>query len=657
MAIEVPPELASKFEVAGILGEGGMGVVYRARQPLIDREIALKLLAPAAAGDEFTERFRQEAVLASKLIHPNVVLLFEFGFAGTTPYMVFELVEGRSVRALLKQGVPPVELALDIASQTCAGLTAAHAKGIVHRDLKPENLLVAQDGIVKIADFGIAKAPLADEQTGLTQTGVLLGTPSYMAPEQGRGSKVGPAADIYALGVVLYELLAGHVPFRGQTVIETLKLHAEQPPPPLRAVHPALRTLVTKALAKQPQDRFRSAAAFQEELDHVAQVLGHDESLRHHTMTREFAAEVRGAPGPTGTMVSAVAPGEVLHRSRREVTPVAARASEPPRTEEGGGVGYFLLLLAAAGMGAFAMSGGKPADTPPVSAAGADRLPHGFGRMLRPTGLAAMSYGRKTDRVRQLLAMVLTPHGAEAAHAFDGLRGEEKDGATAALAGCLGLALSGLEESARTDFNSSAAQDAADGQLPAAWLMLNATLEVIAAHQLEPGAATAAAEEQEAKRGSALRHFLRGLALLKRATPNPDGAAKAFLDFGFHAIGHNPPFNAVWENGGPPDATEASSAWFFLGVAQVLACEHAPDPAPGLRNAAGSFVRYLVGLADLPCAPAARDLLGRLESAGFAPRGLPVPPGRYEPASGAALGRLVYSARSAIDRAAAAKRK
>lgn len=646
--MEFPAELGEKYENLGVLGQGGMGVVFRCTQRVIDRPVALKVLHAEQLSDEFIERFKQEARLASQLLHTNVVVAFDFGFAGRSPYIVFELVNGPSVREVLKKGLPPVELALDIVSQACEGLAAAHAKGIVHRDLKPENLLLAADGTLKIADFGIAKD---QGREGLTQTGVLMGTPPYMSPEQARYAKISHATDIYSLGVVLFELLAGHVPFRGQTVLDTLKMHAEHPVPPLPHLHPALRTLVGKALAKMPHDRFKSATAFREELDHVAQMMGHEQTLRHHTVTRSFAAD----QAPNGTIVSAVAIPDARPRSRPAPTPVvpigtAITPADPARAAANEGVGLvpFLLVVMLAVGGAWFAYKRQGALAPAVEVR--EGAPPGFGRLMRATSLAAIAYKNRADRVREdVLAPLNVTRDPEISRNVEAFKARETDPVSQRYAGALALVLTGLEESARTEFNAAACLPAPDGQVPAAWLLMNATLDTLALHQLElPAAASAAAEEQETRRGSPLRNLLRGVNQLKRA--NADAAAKAFSELAAFASGVEP------SDRGVIDPSAASAAWFWAGLAQVLSAEKAADPANALRQAGASLARYVSGLSELPCGNVARVLLAQLDVAGLAPRGLTYPAVPEPAPFGPAMQKLVLGARVSIERVVGRKR-
>ncbi|HZL73112.1 MAG TPA: serine/threonine-protein kinase, partial [Planctomycetota bacterium] len=208
-AEQEPPDLPD-LEILGTIGRGGMGVVYRARQAVLGRIVAVKVLA-GTSGAEFEERFAREARLLSQIDHPGIVTLHDFGLHEGVPYFVMEHVDGTSLREFLRQR-PPVQRALELAEEVLAILAFAHARGIVHRDIKPENVLVDSSGRVKVTDFGLAKfAPEGEER--LTRTGVVMGTPAYMAPEQlERPGEVDARADLYAVGAMLYEMLTGELP-------------------------------------------------------------------------------------------------------------------------------------------------------------------------------------------------------------------------------------------------------------------------------------------------------------------------------------------------------------------------------------------------------------------------------------------------------------
>jgi eukaryotic-like serine/threonine-protein kinase len=254
----------SRYAVEKTLGKGGMATVELAEDLELGRKVAVKRLFASLAGDDvFQERFFREARLAAALSHPNLVAVYDVGDDDGLPFIVMEYVEGETLAELTaRTGPMEPERAVDLLLQVCAGLEHAHAAGLVHRDIKPRNLLVRTDGVVKIADFGIARTLQA---TRLTQVGTVLGTAAYLAPEQAAGEPVTAAADIYSLGAVAYELLSGRTPYEFDSLAD-LAVKQRQPPPGLPDVPPALEHAVLRALAFKPANRPRSAATFAEEL-------------------------------------------------------------------------------------------------------------------------------------------------------------------------------------------------------------------------------------------------------------------------------------------------------------------------------------------------------------------------------------------------------
>ena len=254
-----------------VLGRGGMGVVYKARDRRLNRPVALKmLLAGAYARPDELERFLREAEAEAALRHANIVQVYDVGDLDGRPYFTMEFVEGGSLAQKLAGTPLPAGQAAALLATLAEAVQAAHDGGIVHRDLKPANVLLTADGTPKISDFGLARR--LDDGAGLTQSGATLGTPSYMAPEQARGEtqRSVPAADVYALGAILYEMLTGRPPFRAETAAETIRqVVEEEPVPPSRLnakVPRDLETICLKCLHKEPHRRYASAAALAEDL-------------------------------------------------------------------------------------------------------------------------------------------------------------------------------------------------------------------------------------------------------------------------------------------------------------------------------------------------------------------------------------------------------
>jgi len=267
--VSAPQPSTRRYCGVRLLAQGGMATVELAKDTELDRSVAIKRLAEnLAANEEYKRRFLREARLAARLSHPNIVAVYDAGAEGGVPFIVMEYVEGETVSDLLRRRgrLEPAET-VALALQACSGLETAHEAGLVHRDIKPQNLLIASDGTLKIADFGIARSL---DGTQLTQEGTVLGTAGYLAPEQAKGERVTAAADIYALGAVLYELLAGRPPYEADSLAELFVKQTEGSIPPLRELAPAapaaLEDAVMHALARAPEYRPESAAAFAAEL-------------------------------------------------------------------------------------------------------------------------------------------------------------------------------------------------------------------------------------------------------------------------------------------------------------------------------------------------------------------------------------------------------
>jgi len=271
----LPVEIFGEYRLLAKLGEGGMGAVYKAHDPLADREVALKVLRKNFGGNrEFLERFDREARLAGSLSHPNIVSCYTAGVKNGVQYMCMEFVDGETLKSRLEvnRGKMPEKAALAFARDIAKGLCHAHGKGVIHRDIKPDNILIARDGTVKISDFGTAKSVLDNES--LTQTGVIIGTPYYISPEQVRALKdVDHRADLYSLGGTLYHMLTGHVPFYAPSVLEIMRAHLNNELENPADINPTLSSdsvqIVTKLMAKEPSERYQTAEELHEDLQRV----------------------------------------------------------------------------------------------------------------------------------------------------------------------------------------------------------------------------------------------------------------------------------------------------------------------------------------------------------------------------------------------------
>ena len=337
--------LANRYELTSLIAGGGMGQVWRGRDVLLDRPVAVKVLREQLAGDpSFLARFRAEARHAAVLTHPHITAVFDYGEVpaenGGAPraYLVMELVEGESLADLLarERRLDPART-VGIVRQAADGLAAAHAAGVVHRDVKPANLLVTPQGVVKITDFGIARSA---SSVAVTATGQVMGTVHYFSPEQAAGGQATPASDVYALGAVAYECLAGRRPFEAESPVQIAVMHIRENPAPLApGIPPGVRALVERAMAKDPAARFPHGAALRDAAARTSAGLRSASSL-------PAATAVLPAVGPDAAPIGLTS-GE-LRRPRRWTVPVLA--------------GLAVLLLAV-GVLAALLPGGSDAPT------------------------------------------------------------------------------------------------------------------------------------------------------------------------------------------------------------------------------------------------------------------------------------------------------
>lgn len=255
--------LNNRYQVDAQMGSGGMAVVYKARDLMLERWVAIKVLRKSFSGDPaFGERFRQEAKAAANLAHPNIVTVHDFGFDKGRLFIVMEFVPGITLKELIHQrGRLTTEDAIHLMVQSCAGIGYAHRAGLVHCDVKPQNILVTPDQRVKVTDFGIARALASIHED--EKSDVVWGSPQYFSPEQAAGKAPSPASDVYSLGVIFFEMLTGQLPFKGTTSAELSQQHREVRPPEPRFLNPAigenLNRIILKILAKEPSSRYRTA--------------------------------------------------------------------------------------------------------------------------------------------------------------------------------------------------------------------------------------------------------------------------------------------------------------------------------------------------------------------------------------------------------------
>jgi len=327
------------YEIVGSLGSGGMGEVYRARDARLDRDVAVKVLPARLTYDEGAlARFEREAKAVAALSHPGILSIFDFGTESNVAYAVMELLEGKTLRDILDDGPLATRKAVDFAIQIAEALAAAHDRGIVHRDLKPTNLFVTRDDRVKVLDFGLARQTIVEKDAGSSPTmsqhtdpGTVLGTVGYMSPEQVRAEPAGPASDIFAFGVVLYEMLSGRRAFKADSAAETMHAILKEDPPDLsdttKALPPELERIVRRCLEKRPEQRFHSA----HDLAFALEALSAESGARTARMPRVAPSPARGRriAAAAALVVAGIAAGvladRLLHRAPPPTPPFFRR--------------------------------------------------------------------------------------------------------------------------------------------------------------------------------------------------------------------------------------------------------------------------------------------------------------------------------------------
>ena len=319
-----------RYEIRAFIGAGGMGQVYRAHDTSLGRDVAIKSLPPVYLSPDRLRRFEQEARATSALNHPNILAIFDIGTYENAPFVVSELLEGQTLRERLGHGTLPPRKAIDYAKQIGRGLAAAHEKGIVHRDLKPENIYLTDSGHVKILDFGLAKlidpVQSEDELSQVetkhlnTEPGVVLGTAGYMSPEQVRGNPADQRSDIFSFGAVLYEMVTGVRPFRGDSSVETMNAILKEEPQPIplseRGMSIPLQRVINHCLEKQPQDRFQTARDLVFNLDSITDPSSIDSSLSIPTMASPVVAKRSWLKWAVLVVIGAVLLGAVFFGGR-----------------------------------------------------------------------------------------------------------------------------------------------------------------------------------------------------------------------------------------------------------------------------------------------------------------------------------------------------
>jgi tRNA A-37 threonylcarbamoyl transferase component Bud32 len=362
-------EQVGKYRIVAKIGQGAMGEVYRAEDPVLKRPVAIKMIsASAVSAEALDKRFQREAQSIARLNHPNIITIYDFGEEAGRPYMAMELLDGIDLREAILKRLLPLGERLRVMEEICAGLAYAHEHGVVHRDLKPANIHLTRNGQTKIMDFGLAR--LSDSE--LTQAGMVMGTPNYMAPEQVRGEKADARTDVFALGAVMYELLSARKPFDAPTVHTVLMQVLQEEPPLLQSLAPELPgevvSVVAKALAKDPAERYRDAGEMLEAVRSAHDLLSASATLmvpsgagdaagapvsrssRSSWPTTRGATAVKPAPRSQATLGQAPSPPPTLHAEAPTQLGFEARPAPRSRTGLYAGVAVGALVVAAAAL-------------------------------------------------------------------------------------------------------------------------------------------------------------------------------------------------------------------------------------------------------------------------------------------------------------------